>query len=84
MKKRVIGHNGSLVSEIGLRFMGMSWLYGMVMLIETKALQQFTLHLKKAVHSLIQGISMAMDTMNFFYVKLYKDPPGQCVYFSEI
>jgi hypothetical protein len=27
---------------------------------------------------------MAMDTMNYFYVKLYKDPPGQCVHFSEI
>ncbi|SFD65746.1 Predicted oxidoreductase [Bacillus sp. OV194] len=28
MKKRAIGHNGPLVSEIGLGCMGMSWLYG--------------------------------------------------------
>ncbi|WNB90998.1 aldo/keto reductase [Bacillus sp. NEB1478] len=28
MKQRVIGHNGPLVSEIGLGCMGMSWLYG--------------------------------------------------------
>ncbi|MGG1675754.1 aldo/keto reductase [Neobacillus sp. NRS-1170] len=28
MEKRVIGHNGPLVSEIGLGCMGMSWLYG--------------------------------------------------------
>jgi aryl-alcohol dehydrogenase-like predicted oxidoreductase len=28
VKKRAIGHNGPLVSEIGLGCMGMSWLYG--------------------------------------------------------
>ncbi|WP_044641141.1 aldo/keto reductase [Risungbinella massiliensis] len=28
MKKRVLGHNGPLVSQVGLGCMGMSWLYG--------------------------------------------------------
>ncbi|MDM5199815.1 aldo/keto reductase [Fictibacillus enclensis] len=56
MKKRAIGHNGPLVSEIGLGCMGMSWLYGNAERSESIA----TIHA-----ALEEGITL-FDTGDFY------------------
>ncbi|MFB5198071.1 aldo/keto reductase [Neobacillus sp. KR4-4] len=56
MKKRALGHNGPLVSEIGLGCMGMSWLYGNAERSESIA----TIH-----SALEEGITL-FDTGDFY------------------
>lgn len=56
MKKRVLGHNGPLVSEIGLGCMGMSWLYGNVDRNESIA----------TIHAALEGGITLLDTGDLY------------------
>jgi aryl-alcohol dehydrogenase-like predicted oxidoreductase len=56
MKKRLLGHNGPLVSEIGLGCMGMSWLYGNADRSESIA----------TIHAALEGGITLFDTGDFY------------------
>jgi aryl-alcohol dehydrogenase-like predicted oxidoreductase len=56
MKKRALGQNGPLVSEIGLGCMGMSWLYGNADRSESIA----------TIHAALEGGITLFDTGDFY------------------